>query len=272
MGILDVVGPDRSSVFIVGCTGPAPCAMADQSLAALLDARQTVDHALAQTRAELRRATRRAATEARHWVLPARLQNTTVAMYQLAGATEPAVKYLKTCAAERHWPDRTDIELTGLVEDMFLGAAADEIAALVDAHAPSDRQALSIAYKYVEEWKAAVWVRELNAGRGVAPTNHSLLTQIERGRVQIPVAFRASAITGERRVKRFLFRLRQRWGGQYAAIPAGEEHVGPADVRAKARHGIDKTSSTGGKIRYRNGRAWRAHLALPNHAFLLCFK
>ena len=119
MGILDVVGPDRSSVFIVGCTGPAPCAMADQSLAALLDARQTVDHALAQTRAELRRATRRAATDARHWVLPARLQNTTVAMYQLAGATEPAVKYLKTCAAERHWPDRTDIELTGLVEDIF---------------------------------------------------------------------------------------------------------------------------------------------------------
>jgi hypothetical protein len=93
------------------------------------------------------RATRRAATEARHWVLPARLQHTTVAMYQLAGATEPVVKYLKTCAAERHWPDRTDIELTGLVEDMFLGAAADGIAALVDAHAPSDRQALSTAYK-----------------------------------------------------------------------------------------------------------------------------
>ena len=83
----------------------------------------------------------------------------------------------------------------------------------------------------------ATWTRELNAGRGVAVTNHSLLTQFERGRVQIPEAFRPSGALGGRRVKRFLFRLRQRWGGRYAAIPAGEGQLGPALVRAKARHG-----------------------------------
>ena len=84
----------------------------------------------------------------------------------------------------------------------------------------------------------AVWARGLNEGRGIAPTNNALLTEVERRRVEIPEAFRPSGVTGGRRAKRFLTRMRRRWGGRYAAIPAGEEHVGPAEVRAKAPHGI----------------------------------
>ena len=212
--------------------------MAGQTVATLLDERRAVGDALAQTRAALRQAARRSATAARHWVLPERLRSAAIAMYQLAGAAEPAARYLQACGAERHWPDRAQSELTVLVEDMFLHAGVDDIAALVDAHAPSDPDALAIAHKYVQEWAVAVWARGLNEGRGIAPTNHSLLTEVERHRAQIPEAFRPIGVTCGRRAKRLLFRMRRRWGGRYAAIPVGEEHVGPAEVRAKAPHGI----------------------------------
>ena len=122
-------------------------AMAGHALAALLDERRSVDDALAQTRAALRRATRRAATEARQWALSPRMRSAAIAMYQLSGATEPAVKYLLACGAERHWPCHAESELARLVEDVFLHAGEDEIAALVDTHSPSDSSALTIAYK-----------------------------------------------------------------------------------------------------------------------------
>ena len=59
--------------------------------------------------------------------------------------------------------------------------------------------------------------------------------QVETSRLAAPEAFRPLSVgaSGNRRAKRFAFRLRQRWAGRHAAIPVGE-HVDPMEQRAKA--------------------------------------
>jgi hypothetical protein len=197
--------------------------MAHSSLESLLEAQRATGLALTDTRVKLRSAQRQARAEARAWVLPPQFQHAVVAMYQLAGVAEPAVQYLRACGRERHWPERPDCELVALVEDLFLQIDCEEVAALVDASRPADPSALTVAYKYVEEWRAVDWVRNLNERRGVAPTNWSLLQQVEHTRVQVPADFRppSAGPAGELRGRRFVRRLRKRWGGRHAAIPTG---------------------------------------------------
>ena len=67
------------------------------------------------------------------------------------------------------------------------------------------------------------------------PSAASLLQQDETSRLAAPEAFRppSAGASGERRAKRFAFRLRKRWAGRHAAIPVGE-HVDPVELRAKA--------------------------------------
>ena len=207
------------------------------TLRALEEARQTVDSAMTETRAELKRARRRAAADARVWVLSPRMRRTSLAIYMLAGySTEPAVKYLEACGRERHWPVRTAAELSTVVEDLFLQADADEVAALADASSPSDPTLLAVALRYVEEWRVVSWAARLNSDRGVAPSTDSVVQRAEEGRMRLPEAARPMPVgpCGEPRAKRWVARLRARWGGRYASTPVGE-HVEPEEARAKAR-------------------------------------
>ena len=206
-----------------------------RAMDALVDAQLSVNTALAETRAALKRAKRRARAEAREWVLSAQLRNASVAMYHLAGTAEPAVAYLRACARERHWSERADSATTALVEDLYLETGTDEIAALVDEQEPLDAAALTVAFKYVGEWRVAGWARGLNEARGVAPSTAGLLEEYENGRLTVPVAFRprSAGVSGERRAKRFAYLLRRRWRGAYGAIPVAE-HVEPAELQCKA--------------------------------------
>ena len=211
--------------------------MASRTLEELLEARRAIKGALREARAQLGQAQRRAATNAREWVLVERLRRASVAMYHLAGDAEPAVAYLRACGRERHWMDLPAPELVTQVEDLYLGAGIDEIVSLVDETAPTDPVALVLAHKYVGEWRAACWARRVNEEKGVPVSNASLLQRYEQSRSQAPEALRPHAVgvTGERRAKRFLAKFRKRWVGRYGAIPSAER-VSAAEVRSKAAH------------------------------------
>ncbi len=204
------------------------------TLAELEQARRRLDEPLKQEQAELRRAKRCATVEAQAWVLPLYLRSVAVATYHLAGDAEPAVKYLAARGRERHWPVRADSDLATLVEDLYLAASPDEIAALTSTSSPADGGVLAVVLKLVTDWQVVAWARRGNSATGVVPTP-SLLQHKEELRQALPEPVRPPSVgaSSERRAKRWVARLRRRWGGRYTKIPLAE-HVEPAELSAKA--------------------------------------
>ena len=156
-------------------------------------------------------------------------------MYQLSGTADPAVEYLSACGRERHWQPLGREVLAVRVEDLWLEAGVDDVVALVDVEQTQDPVALALAHKHVLEWRVASWARGINEAKGVPVSSHALLVQREKHREEIPVSVRPPPVgsTGERRAKKFLARVRRRWGGRYAAVPA-EEGQRPEDASKKA--------------------------------------
>jgi hypothetical protein len=211
---------------------PAAAAM-DRARALHLE-RAAIDEALASSRAELRRAQAQARSHARAWVLTAPLRREVLIVYVLAGYdTEPAAHYLRKVAARRKWPPM-DTDVLKLVEDAFMSADPDEIAALTDAVAPSDPAAMQSASKCVEEWRLVRWARDQNTGRGVAPTTDALLQRLASDRLACghdEPHGRGTAIDASARM--WATRFRRRWGGRVGSI--GTSPTLPAsDMRAKA--------------------------------------
>ena len=196
--------------------------------------RAAIDEALASSRAELRRAQAQARSHARAWVLAAPLRREVLIVYVLAGYdTEPAAHYLRKVAARRKWPPM-DTDVLKLVEDAFMSADPDEIAALTDAVAPSDPAAMQSASKCVEEWRLVRWARDQNTGRGVAPTTDALLQRLASDRLACghdEPHGRGTAIDASARM--WATRFRRRWGGRVGSIGTSPT-LTASDMRAKA--------------------------------------
>ena len=201
----------------------------------LEQARQRLTDLLRGVRADLGRAKRRAEVQARAWVLPPHERRVVVAMYHIADLdAEPVVKYLSACGRERGWKSLTAADLRALVEEHYLAAEHEEIAALVDDANPLDEAVLAIALKYVNEWRVVVSARISNSTTGVVPTC-ALLQHAEELRQAVPEAMRPPPLGAatERRARRWAGRLRARWGGRFGRVPVAE-HVDVAELFAKA--------------------------------------
>ena len=211
--------------------------MASSSMEALLDARRSIGDALAVARGRIKRARRRVAADSRIWVLPPHIQRASLAMYMLADYdAEPAVNYLAARARERHWPPRAAEVLATLVEDLFLEADANELAALADTANADDTAALSVATKCVEEWRVVVWARGLSEAKGVAPSTESVLHHAEARRLDLPEAARGPprGAVGESRARRWVARLRRRWAGRFGRVRVRAD-LQPSEILDKAR-------------------------------------
>jgi hypothetical protein len=232
-----------------------------------VDARRSIDDTLAVARGRIKRARRRAEADSRMWVLPPHIQRASLIMFMLADYdTEPAVNYVAARARERHWPPRTAEVLATLVEDLFLQADANELAALADTSNADDPAALSVATKCVEEWRVVVWVRGLNAAKGVAPSTESVLHQAEARRMELPEAVRGPprGAVGESRARRWVARLRKRWAGRFGKVRVRDE-LQPSEIHNKARAKglcepiwVPKMWTSRASFRSQSRNAWRA--------------
>jgi hypothetical protein len=124
-----------------------------------------------------------------------------------------------------------------MVDDAFLAAEEGEVIAMCSLSEPLDAAALSLAVRWVEQWRVVAWCKVQNA-RGVAPDTGALLAQFECGRRSWPFDVRPppwglSAAGGAR--KRVV-RLRRRWGGRVAMLRPRED-VPLESLRAKASLG-----------------------------------
>ena len=190
--------------------------------AALADARARRSRAKAKVAAKARQ---QVAATARAWVLPEAVRRPVVIMCHLADSNaEAAVNYLGACGRQRHWPQKTVDELSELAHDVYNSTELDEINALSDGAAPLDPQAYAVAAKRVHEWRVRTWARDLNVARGVAPSSGEMLQRAEEVRLTFPEASRPAARGTVREVagRKWVERLRLRWGGRYAAIRARE--------------------------------------------------
>ena len=126
--------------------------------------------------------------------------------------------------------------LATLVEDLFLQADANELAALADTSNADGPAALSVATKCVEEWRVVVWVRGLNAAKGVAPSAESVLHQAGARRLELPEAVRGPprGADGESRARRWVARLRRRWVGRCGKVRVRDD-LQPSEIHNKAR-------------------------------------
>ena len=168
---------------------------------------------------------RKAAVSARQWQLSDQLRNSVVIAYDLARyCSEPAVQLLRAAGRQRHWPDKSDVELAELVEDVFLAMGVAETVALTDHEEPADAVAMQRAAKYVEEWLVTCWATRQNLDRGVAPPSASMLRQLaaERAAIGCDIA-RALGTMAESGTRMFLTRLRRRWGGRFGGIRPCED-------------------------------------------------
>jgi hypothetical protein len=192
-----------------------PCALGD-----LEQQRAGVKAALAANRRQLKQARAAATARAREWELGAGLQHTVLIVYVLAGHdTEPAVHFLATAGRVRQWPQKTAHALQTLVEDLFLAADVDELAALTDTNSSSDIAAMHSAAQCLEEWRLYKWSVVQNTEKGVAPSTRTSLQRLADTRSASGHADpHARGTVAQSRARMFMTRFRRRWGGRYGAI------------------------------------------------------
>ena len=132
--------------------------MARRSMEELRAAEAAIKAAAAENRGALQRAKRARAADAKKWVVDGPMRRAVLAFFGLAHCNaEPAVEYLERCACERVWPAKPYKDMEHTVEDLFLNADLDEVAALANLENPADADALAMAVGYVEiEWKVVV--------------------------------------------------------------------------------------------------------------------
>lgn len=218
-------------------------AFVDSELMALHEQKRSLDTALAENAAELKRVRRNAQAHekaaSRAWQLPPPLRRAALIAYALAGyRVEPAAKLLAANGRKRHWPDKTQGELFALVEALFLEVDEAELAGLADTEHPEDGDAMRIALPYVEEWRLFLWASGLNQDKGVAPSTEAVLQQLETQRLSLPGAVRPAArgTVADARARVWAAAFRKRWGGRHGRLKC-REHIPTGEMLTKAGEG-----------------------------------
>ena len=149
----------------------------------------------------------------------------------------PAQHYLATAAQKRKWRPKTDEELRELIEDLFLRKDEQELAAEADMEDPSEQELpiLKEAVRFLEEWRLAAWVLELNYSAGVPPPTETVLQRYELARSQLPEPVRPRPVgdVTQNKAREWARRWRQRWGARHGSLPVRED-ISPVEAREKA--------------------------------------
>jgi hypothetical protein len=187
------------------------------------------------TKRAKRQAASTTAAASRAWVLKESVLRVVLIVQTLAnGVVDPAVAFLMRKGRECHWPERSKEEIEDLVYATYASADVDAMAAMIDASAPTDAAALSIAVDCVEQWRVVLWAKAQNR-IGVAPGTGAVLDELERRAARHPADVRpppwgsSSSPTSRKRLSRW----RRRWGGRLSKIRVREE-IPLADMRSKA--------------------------------------
>ena len=207
----------------------------DNTVDPLLQRRRELELGLAKISDSRRRARCRSNTVCKQWALTEYMRRVALAAYALSECqTEPPVIYLQSCARQRHWPARERTDLDRLVEDLFVACDLTELLALISSTERSDEGVLAVAWKYVHEFSVVTYVRELNHEFGVAPPTELLVDFAERKKTEIADAVRplSLGVRGSRRARKWVYRLRKRWGGRYRSVPT-RDPVDPSELTAK---------------------------------------
>ena len=199
--------------------------MEGPSLEVLRGQRRDLSAALVETRLALRQARQqerdRAKRLGRAWALTDPLVRVVLIIYNLSEYDhDPAIEFLRDTAHKRRWPQKPEAELRRLVEDRFLEADPDELAAWVDKSAPADPGALDSAIKYVEQWQLVKWTMRLNEQAGVAPSSDAALQCLEEGKAKLPEAHRPkpAGTSAEAKGRMWARRWRLKWGGRIGKV------------------------------------------------------
>ena len=171
----------------------------------------------------------------RAWQLSEHLSRVAVIVYVLAGyVTEPAIVFLRNAGSARNWPDLSDGQFAHLVEQLFLDANENDIAALSDEANPLDSNAMVIALRYVREWRLVAWGKRLNEEQGVAPSvrmlvdkAHELGVTCSDGVFPKPIG---RAVGSAARV--WARRFRNRWNARVGVLKV-HEVITVAEMQAK---------------------------------------
>lgn len=169
------------------------------------------------------------------WQLSERLVRVALIIYVLAGyATEPAVVFLRNAVSARNWPEMSDDQFVRLVEQLFLDADENDIAAFSDEANPLDSDAMRVALRYVREWRLVAWGKRLNEERGVAPSvrmlvdkAHELGVTCSNGVFPKPIG---CAVGSAARV--WARRFRSRWNARVGVLKV-QEKITIAEMQAK---------------------------------------
>ena len=176
--------------------------------------------------------------KARQWEMSGIVGNSVLCMYWLAGVVDPAVKYLRSVARQRAWPQKSDGDLSDIVAACFVDADVDTLLQLTNPDAPLDENAAKLAACYVRQWKLHVWALDLNVVKRVAPTTAAVLRECENLRASlIAVAHPPSRLcVSSASARKWATRWRIRWGGRFAKIRVHDQPQLP-EMHAKAPFG-----------------------------------
>ena len=130
----------------------------------------------------------------------------------------PAAVYLAGAGGRRHWPRRADADIATLIEQCFLEADLEDVAALSDIDDPRDVVSMRTAVACVEQWRSATWCRAQNERRGVAPDTAAVMVEYERARANLPADIRPNVWLGQVGARKRATRWRQRWGGRLGVL------------------------------------------------------
>ena len=191
----------------------------------LRESRRALRAAIADATCDVSAARRAAAfgraSASRGWDVQGHLRDVVLLAYALSGySADAAVCLLNRRARQYGWRDLPHDDVVGIVEDLFLAADVDELAALRDPEGPHGASALTAATAYVEEWRLAQWVAEQNRTAGVSPTTASVLERYSKQCADLPASINPAAqhVVGSAAVRSWASRWRRRLGGRWAVL------------------------------------------------------
>ena len=212
--------------------------MSSQSLEDLAEQRRILDAALAENKHERKKLMQQQKDKAKRekamWKISEFLWHTVLIIYVLSDYTlEPARRYLHNSSRQRHWPEKTEEELTMMIEDKYLQVDLDDLAALTQVDEPADARAMRAAIAFLEQWKLVGWAKTLNE-KGVAPSTDAVLQRLEQSRASLPEPVRPPlrGSVADPKARKYVKAWRKRWGGKYSQVPV-REVLPAAEMREK---------------------------------------
>ena len=157
------------------------------------------------------------------WCLTRAMKHTAITCY-IVSDYDPsaAAQYLAAVGRQRHWHAVDMHNLAIMVEDLFLQINGEELSSLLEFEECCDVARCREALKYAQEYYVVRRTRMANADMGVAPSSELPLQWARQVAQRFPEPCRPKQLFSvrDRVSKKWLRKLRLRWGGKVRVLPA----------------------------------------------------